>query len=65
MKILNRICFTFFGVDVYISNTWYGIHFYWQEYPLFDTICSHTKCNTVHKYGLIIFGLWIYFRIDE
>lgn len=54
------------GIDVKINNSpWYGIHFYWQSMPIFGTINHHTKLNSIHKYGIIIFGLWIYIKIDE
>ena len=63
MKMFNRIVF-YQGIDIYIKEKWYGIHFYWQEDPLFDIIHAHKKCNTVHEYGIIVFGLWVYIRID-
>lgn len=52
------------GVDIRFHNAWYGIHWYWQSYPLFDIINNHRKCNTIHEYGFIIFGLLVYFKID-
>ena len=62
---MNRIVFVNGGIDICIKNVWYGIHSYWQSNPLFDWIHNHTKCNSVHKYGIIFLGLWIYIRIDE
>jgi len=67
MKTLEYILSRFYwnnGIDIYINNTWYGIHYYWQRIPLFDIINSHRKCNTVHSYGIIVFGLWLYLKID-
>jgi|WetSurMetagenome_2_1015567.scaffolds.fasta_scaffold958280_2 hypothetical protein len=63
-RILNRVCFHK-GIDIYIKDVWCGIHFNWQSIPFFDIINHHRKCNTIHEYGIIIFGLWIYIKIDE
>ena len=60
---MERIVFVN-GVDVYVFGKWYGVHWYWQSDPLFDIINSHRKCNTVHEYGIIVFGLWLYIKID-
>jgi hypothetical protein len=64
MKITNSLCFNK-GFDINVFHTWYGLHYYWQSSPLFDIINSHRKMNTLHKYGIIIFGLWLYIRIDQ
>jgi hypothetical protein len=64
MKITNSIYFNK-GFDINILRTWYGLHYYWQCSPLFDIINSHRKMNTLHEYGIIIFGLWLYIRIDQ
>ena len=60
-----KIVFVDGGFDIYLHKAWYGVHFYWQSSPLFDIINSHTKMDTVHKYGFIFLGLWCYLRIDE
>jgi hypothetical protein len=65
MKIMGTHVEFVNGIDIYINNKWYGIHFNWQCDPLFDIINCHRKCNTVHEYGIIIFGFWIYVKIDE
>ena len=65
MKIKQHICINKLGIDISVRRVWYGLHWYWQSIPLFDIIYYHTKCNSVHKYGIVIFGLWIYFKIDE
>jgi hypothetical protein len=65
MKILKWLIIDKCGIDIWISGAWYGLHWYWQSIPLFDVICVHRKMNTVHEYGLIIFGLWVYIRIDQ
>ena len=65
MIIFNKIAFVNGGIDIYINNVWYGIHSYWQSSPLFDLIYNHKKLNTVHEYGFIFFGVWIYIRIDK
>jgi hypothetical protein len=64
MKLKQRIIFLD-GIDIYINEVWYGIHFYWQSIPLFGIINSHRKCNTLHEYGFIFFGLWIFIKIDR
>jgi len=53
------------GLDIYINGAWYGLHYYWQSNPLFDLIYAHRKNNTIHEYGFIFFGLWLYFKIDK
>lgn len=63
-RIRDRVCFNR-GVDVYVNNKWYGFHYYWQSNPLFDIINSHRKCNTLHEWGVVVMGLWIYWRVDE
>ena len=62
--LFNKIVFVN-GVDVYIKNKWYGIHFYWQSIPLFGIINTHRKCKTVREVGIIFLGLWIYFKVDK
>jgi hypothetical protein len=52
------------GIDIYIKGTWYGVHYFWQSIPLFGIINHHRKCNTIHEYGIIFLGLWLYFKID-
>lgn len=64
MMLWNRIAFVN-GIDIRFGETWYGLHYHWQSIPLFSFICGHRKCNTVHSYGVIIFGLWLYLRIDQ
>jgi len=63
-RILNRVCFHK-GIDICIKGVWYGVHYYWQSNPLFGIIDHHRKYNTIHEYGIIIFGLWVYIKIDE
>lgn len=53
------------GFDIYLKDTWYGLHYYWQSIPFFGIINVHRKCNTIHEYGITIFGLNLYFKIDE
>lgn len=68
MKVLKYVWNRFYwieGIDINIKDTWYGVHYFWQVCPLFGIINSHRKCNTVHEWGIIIFGLWLYIRIDE
>lgn len=64
MRLTNRIVLHD-GIDIAIRGAWYGFHWYWQSIPLFDIINTHTKCNSVHKYGIVLFGLWLYIRIDK
>lgn len=63
MLLWNRIAFCN-GIDINIKGTWYGLHYNWQRIPLFDIINKHRKCNSVHEYGIIIFGLWLWIKID-
>ena len=65
MILFKRIALFWTGLDLYVFNTWYGFYVYWQSYPLFDLIYHHRKSNTVHEYGIIIFGLWLYIKIDH
>jgi hypothetical protein len=64
MKLFGKIVICD-GLDVYMFNRWIGLHYYWQSIPLFGIINSHRKCNTLHQYGVVFFGLWLYLRIDE
>ena len=64
MILFNRIAFVD-GIDIHIFGRWIGLHYYWQSIPLFDIINSHRKSNTVHCYGIIIFGLWLYLKVDH
>lgn len=64
MVFFNKIAFSN-GIDIFIKEKWIGLHYYWQSIPLFNFINTHTKMNTVYKYGIILFGLWLYIRIDE
>jgi hypothetical protein len=64
LRIPFRVCLCK-GIDFYIINTWYGLHYFWQLYPFFDLIYRHRKCNTIHEYGVILFGLNLYFKIDK
>ena len=64
MILLNKVAFTRYGIDLYVNGSWYGIHTYWQSIPLFDWIHNHKKCNSVHEYGFIFMGVWVYLRID-
>jgi hypothetical protein len=64
MMFFNRVAFSAGGVDFYIRGRWIGPHVYWQRDPLFGVIHHYTKCNTVRKYGFIVFGLWVYIKID-
>lgn len=55
-----NIAFSAGGIDFKFKNSsWYGIHFYWQSIPFFDLIYSH------NRYGFIVFGLWIYIKIEK
>lgn len=63
--LFNRIVVGLGGFDLLVNGTWYGIHCFWQSIPMFGTIVSHRKCDSVHEYGLIAFGLQVYFKIDE
>lgn len=60
-----KYCHWYKGFDVYFYNRWGGLHYYWQSNPLFDLIYHHRKCNTIHEYGIIVFGLWLYLKIDK
>lgn len=53
------------GIDIWIRGTWYGFNYYWQSDPLFGYIHHIRKMRSVHEYGIIIFGLWLYFKIDK
>jgi hypothetical protein len=53
------------GFDINIKGVWYGFHWYWQSLPLFDIIDNHRKCNSIREYGVILFGLWLYIKIDD
>jgi hypothetical protein len=53
------------GFDLRINNCWYGIHWFWQEYPLFGIVNIHRKCNTIHEYGIVLFGFNLYYKIDK
>ncbi|KKK81127.1 hypothetical protein LCGC14_2816580 [marine sediment metagenome] len=65
MIFFKRIALFLTGIDIYLFKTWYGFHFYWQSDPLFDVINHHRKNNTIREYGIIIFGLWLYTKIDN
>jgi hypothetical protein len=64
MLLWNRIAIFNGGIDIYINGVWYGFHWNWQRFPLFDVIWRHRKCNSVHEYGVIICGLWLWIKID-
>lgn len=63
-KVKNRVVWCK-GLDIHVNGTWYGLHYYWQSNPLFDYIKHHRKCNSICEYGIIIFGLWLYVKIDS
>lgn len=68
MKIIKYAWNRFYlnnGIDININHVWYGLHYFWQSDPLFGIINSHRKCNTVHEYGIIVFGLWLTYKKDE
>ena len=71
MKIFKWLHISRYGFDIHLPigknywGTWYGLHWYWQSYPLFEIIHSHRKCNSLHQYGIIVFGLWVYWSIDQ
>jgi len=65
MILFNRLALYQYGIDVYVFNAWRGIYFHWQR-PLLDfgIINSHRKGNTLHEYGVVVFGLWLAFKLD-
>jgi hypothetical protein len=65
MKFLTRICVNRNGITILIKRSWFGIHWFWQCYPLFGVINCHRKCNTVHEYGFTFLGFNIYLYIDK
>jgi len=46
---------------VRIGRGWYGLSWFWQSLPLFGRIYMNRKHNTQLTYGIIIFGLNIFF----
>ena len=65
MILWNRLAIYRGGIDINISGGWYGLHYYWQRYPLFDVIYGQKKCGSIHEYGIIIFGLWLWAKVDK
>jgi len=64
MNIRRKFYLDKYGFDFNVKHVWYGLHWYWQEYPLFEIINRHRKSNSIHEYGFIVFGCWLYMKID-